>query len=107
MTTFDEIITFVPGAQTPWLPSTRFPEPSRFLVADLAAWRAIQDPPNYNAPLQMSEARDFAPLAGLLAAARLSAAPWVPDTEADLAEQQENAWAFHEAQMNVIMGDGD
>lgn len=104
MTTLDEIYTFVPGEQASSPVST-----SSFssLVMDLAAWRAIQSAPNYNPPVSWPASRDFEPLMDLLAEARGSVGSWTPDTAADRAEQQENAWAFRDSQLNVILQQGD
>lgn len=104
MTTLDDIYTFVPGGQASWHPNT---SPSDCLLVDLAAWRAIQAAPSYNAPLSWPVNRNFAPLLDLVAEARRSAGPWTPDMAADSAEQQENAWVFRESQLNVILGQDD
>src|SRR5271169_5428984 len=102
MTTLDEIYAFVPGGQAPWHPNT---SSVGCLVVDLAAWRAIQAAPSYNAPLSWPVDRNFAPLIALVAEAEPSAEPWTPDT--DNAEQQENAAVFRESQLNVILGRDD
>lgn len=99
MTTLDEIYTFVPGAQAPWHRNT---SSVSSLAIDVAAWRAIQAAPSYNAPLSWPVDRNFAPLIALVAEAQPSAEPWTPDT--DDAEQQENATVFRESQLNVILG---
>jgi hypothetical protein len=104
MTTLDEIYTFVPGEQTSWPVST---SSCGSLVVDLAAWRAIQAAPNYNAPVSWPISKDFAPLVDLFAEAQHSAGSWAPDTSAGHAEQQENARAFRESQLDVILQRGD
>ena len=104
MTTLNEVYTFVPGEQMPWSASTgSVAYLAMDWAAELAAWRSIQAAPNYNPPANLV-ARDFAPLVQLVAEAHYVAGVWEPDTDAQRAEQHENAVAFGESQLNVILG---
>jgi hypothetical protein len=112
MTTLEDIYRFMPGDQASWPVSTSpfgsvVSDSFVIFVAELAFWRAIQAPPNYNAPVTWPVPGEFAPLVELASEAQRSVRAWRPDTPADLAEQEENAWAFHESQLNVIFGQGD
>lgn len=112
MTTLDDIYRFIPGDQASWPASTSpfstlSSESFGIFVVDLALWRTIQAAPNYNAPITWSIPEEFAPLLELVSEAHRAVTPWVPDTAADSAEQQENAWAFRDSQLNVIMQQED